>query len=1011
MKISKTAVLALWWVFATAGLWFMYVSAAEKWVFMNLNNAVQHFVEVKFVEKWNDDGVMIKRWGNTNPSININRTDAGSLNFILTKTWATELNTISNSKSSSILWWVQNTIYWKDNNVILWWELNTIKWSSQWYNNVILWWNGNTIQESSQSTILGWNGNTVNWWYYQTVIWNDNHTNASSSVAIWKSNNINQNATSSAALWSNATVSSAESFIWSDGKTSTLSSQAFAVVWENWMAVNAQAHAFAKLTIWGSLRINELSSLSCDSSKVWVVKMVTKSGSKKCFCSCDGTSWNSLNWGGSCASKCDSNVKPSCGTDVSCGGNPIKYEWSCTRWKVVEWDDAYFIDKTNKLHWSCEEEDGSVVPCAQPAPTCNVSVPQASCNLPAKSCNLPVDGDASLLKQSAVTEDENNYYWTCYYGVKDTPCKLGKKSCNAEDKTYWNCKYSVPALSNGASQTVSNSVAWYNWSVLATCNDAILTYSNWTCTPKSCGAEDKTYWNCKYSVPALSNGASQTVSNSVAWYNWSVKATCTNWKLTYSNYVCKKEDHGECDTFEPYWCQNSKNTVVKVDTMSSTEWQWYCKWSDDTGNGSYCHVNCAGLGQEWTLKWTSLHNGTCLWWWSCADQTHAYHAEFVGTNWYNAMIKVWTDYQLPVDVTYVISYGYNVNWWFDKTVSVKIPAGEDMASSDWFYVWGRNGSDLRINSNPDKEVTVWWCKHIYKFVPWITNECSGWTPLPSKDSTKYKWNPIPYSTKTYWEYVDPSNFNPGIPCAWTCQDGYAVNSTKTECVLNAQPVCWNGEVNHYGQLQTSALCDSSSNYSNLNSTDWRETEGWCGTQAWTRTCRHKESGNEKRCYQTKRVAHFGMTFTPATRWDLAAGIIWTLSTWPDDYKWSDVEWFYVELKVTSNSGREWNITVVVSPKDTYLNQDRITYTLRVWWNPPTVGQAGYPEMTIGMPNSYIGGPDMSVKKVEITAIHPRRFASDYIWWQYIPKYDALGHRYDYLGNKQCNSNVWVIYWS
>jgi hypothetical protein len=29
----------------------MYVSAAEKWVFMNLNNAVQHFVEVKFVEK------------------------------------------------------------------------------------------------------------------------------------------------------------------------------------------------------------------------------------------------------------------------------------------------------------------------------------------------------------------------------------------------------------------------------------------------------------------------------------------------------------------------------------------------------------------------------------------------------------------------------------------------------------------------------------------------------------------------------------------------------------------------------------------------------------------------------------------------------------------------------------------------------------------------------------------------------------------------------------------------
>jgi len=368
MKISKTAVLTLWWVFATAGLWFMFVSAADKNLFMDLNNAVQHFVEVKFVESWNDDGVMIKRWGNTNPSIDINSTNLGSLNFILTKTWASELNKISNSKSSSILWWIHNTINWKDNNVILWWELNTIKWSSQWYNNVILWWNGNTIQESSQSTILGWNGNTVNWWYYQTVIWNGNTASATSSVTIWKNNKVNSNANNSVALWSNATVSSPESFIWSDGTSSTLWAQAFAVLWD-WMAVNTdKAHAFAKLTIWWSLRINELTNLACTSVHEWVVKMVAN-GTKKCFCSCDWTSWNSLNWWGACASKCNSSVKPKCGSDVSCGGTPFKYKWSCDRWKIVEWDDAYFIDKANKLHWACEEEDGSVEFCVEPAPT------------------------------------------------------------------------------------------------------------------------------------------------------------------------------------------------------------------------------------------------------------------------------------------------------------------------------------------------------------------------------------------------------------------------------------------------------------------------------------------------------------------------------------------------------------------------------------------------------------------------------------------------------------------
>ena len=45
---------------------------------------------------------------------------------------------------------------------------------------------------------------------------------------------------------------------------------------------------------------------------------------------------------------------------------------------------------------------------------CNVTVPEPDCDLSAKSCKLPVNGDANLLRQSAITQDDNNYYWTCY---------------------------------------------------------------------------------------------------------------------------------------------------------------------------------------------------------------------------------------------------------------------------------------------------------------------------------------------------------------------------------------------------------------------------------------------------------------------------------------------------------------------------------------------------------------------------------------------------------------------
>ena len=71
---------------------------------------------------------------------------------------------------------------------------------------------------------------------------------------------------------------------------------------------------------------------------------------------------------------------------------------------------------------------------------------------------------------------------------------------------------------------------------------------------------------------------------------------------------CRPSSYGSCDLSEPYWCWED-NTVNKVDTTSSTEWEWYCKWEDDTGNWAYCHKGCP---EGKTLKWNSTHNGECV---------------------------------------------------------------------------------------------------------------------------------------------------------------------------------------------------------------------------------------------------------------------------------------------------------------------------------------------------------------------------------------------------------------
>ena len=117
------------------------------------------------------------------------------------------------------------------------------------------------------------------------------------------------------------------------------------------------------------------------------------------------------------------------------------------------------------------------------------------------------------------------------------------------------------------------------------------------------------------------------------------------------------------------------------------------------------------------------------------DYEHVYHAEVVGTQWNDAMIRVWTDDNVPKDVTFKIHYKYNIGGWFQHDVDITIPAWEDMASSSWLYVWGRNGCDVRIDHALQSNVVVKDWKDTHTFVYEGNDDCERKIPV----TVEYHW--------------------------------------------------------------------------------------------------------------------------------------------------------------------------------------------------------------------------------------------------------------------------------
>lgn len=367
MKISKTLVLMLWWIFTLLWLWLMFVSADEKELGMNPGNSIHHVQNVILLSGSNKstlrkegDGVL---WIEAN-------------SFVISQTWNTVKNSmVNNPKNSSILWWINNQINGWSFNVILWGQSNKMsKDSRESTNSIILWWSGNTIAPKSNgnsdySVILWWLGNELKW-SYSVVWWEDNKLNWDYSIVLWKNNTVVGNFVSS--LWSGAVIKANNSFLWTDGSQwgkELTQSNVFAIVSRRWLVVNTgKAHNYAQLTIWGPLIVYKSSSDlgECNSWYKWVVKVVDWDSGQKCFCSCDGQSWHSLYGQWTCVWKCDTWLKPVCGTDVSkiCSSTPYSYSGSCVVGRIEQWIWAYVVTKDDKVHRSCQTNNWSVAQCS-----------------------------------------------------------------------------------------------------------------------------------------------------------------------------------------------------------------------------------------------------------------------------------------------------------------------------------------------------------------------------------------------------------------------------------------------------------------------------------------------------------------------------------------------------------------------------------------------------------------------------------------------------------------------
>lgn len=351
MKFSKGWILCISTLLILSSIMFIATTFADtqKILETDLQNAVQHINQAKFIWQQTSWEAILSTQNNKLKII--------TNNFIM-GSW----NQINSWTSSNILWGESNRIKWKYDTIIAW-SWNRIINSD---NSVILWWNWNDIYKSTWA-VIWWSNNNLTW-NNSTILWNNNNLSWNNSTILWNNNSIVWD--NSVALWSWSNVNADNSFLWTDSGETLEESNVFVVISKSWMVVNTDtAHNLAQLTIGWSLIVSKSDkdqNIQCNNWSKWIIKTINKwDTTKKCFCTCNWSGWNSIFWEWECQRYCNGET-PICWDSATQNGTILKGK--CNTWKLIEWPWSIYVRWTWNItvYRACQTYDWKTAQCSGP---------------------------------------------------------------------------------------------------------------------------------------------------------------------------------------------------------------------------------------------------------------------------------------------------------------------------------------------------------------------------------------------------------------------------------------------------------------------------------------------------------------------------------------------------------------------------------------------------------------------------------------------------------------------
>ena len=655
----KFSVLTLCLLLSSAFVFYLGTSAFAadgKNLSTSLKYAVQHIWRVNLIKN--------------NSSASGSIVPADSMVKVNTDNFVVSKNKSGNkiewtSVSSSILWWGKNVISSSENSTVVAWWQNMVSAAT----SMIWWWVGNQIGVwSDNSVIIWWNSNSISWWTSSSVVgWYKNRIEWEYSVAAWRNNTVIWDY--SVALWSWSKVEANNSFLWSDGSSSSMlkTDEVFAIMSQNGMIVNgSESLPWVQLTISGSLIVGQNENdvdIQCGNG-LWAgsIKLVDKqwSATQKCLCTCNGNSWNSLLWNWQCQNVCNGSnsgdsVNPECWTWLML----IKWEdwkskflWTCLQWEPVE--GSYYMtnwtNSTGRINWACQWTNGVTESCSYKV-SCLWDIPSHAHMNNSIIPNIDKEYRYSQNDDNSVAcsfSCDDWYLWT--WGICKQICNYASESCNVGTKTYpvaswtndyfYNCNYTYHWSNTHYSCNMNcwtNQIwAWTtSWCVnkeLA-CNESTPKYTCnlWTLDNESKGMTVEDFvWTCldsrwgiiKYcSTPKpviekdvyyntskywLDETAWFSVSGSIATWIKVVLPYEVNWRNASTQFIIPADQ--ESSTKETYSSVNGNVTLKWPDLVNDKlpVWEVLYKLKIVNWEVNLCAGSCSVAGQ--CLYWATTSN-------------------------------------------------------------------------------------------------------------------------------------------------------------------------------------------------------------------------------------------------------------------------------------------------------------------------------------------------------------------------------------------------------------------